>query len=167
MSDTGTTLMGSFGMTDYLIPMVLEDLTDDEARLRARDGRGPSVAWTVGHLMHYRYYIMNTLGEARENPYGDTFTKSASDGSDYPTVGELVEQWAALAKDFQAAVLSKSEDDWNGPGDGAHNEKSLRDQITFFAWHEGYHLGALGALRKSMGHLGPAEKVMAAREAGA
>ena len=63
--------------------------------------------------------------------------------------------------------MSKTEDDWNAPGTGAHDEKSLRDQVTFLAWHEGYHMGALGALRKEMGYPGPAEKAMAAREAGA
>ena len=36
MSDTSKTLMGTFGTTDYLIPLVLEDLSDDDARKRSR-----------------------------------------------------------------------------------------------------------------------------------
>jgi uncharacterized damage-inducible protein DinB len=117
--------------------------------------------------MHYRYHVMSMLGVEKKNPHGDVFTKTATDGAEYPTVAELQAQWAALAKDFQAALTAKSEEAWDAPATGAHDEKSLRDQVTFFAWHEGYHMGALGAIRKAMGHLGPAEKVMAAREAGA
>ena len=167
MSETAKTLMGTFGMTDFLMPLVLEDLSDEDARKRSRGGEGPSIAWMVGHLMHYRYYVMSVLGHERVDPAGETFTHAASDGSDYSTTAELREQWEALAPDFQAALLSKTEDDWNASGTGARDEKSLRDQVTFFAWHEGYHMGALGALRKEMGYPGPAEKVMAAREAGA
>ena len=59
--------------------------------------------------------------------------------------------------------MSKTDEDWDAPGTGAHDERSLREQVIFFTWHEGYHLGALGALRKGIGYPGPAEKV---REAG-
>lgn len=165
MSDTAKTLMGTFGTTDFLMPMVLEDLSDGDARHRARDGDGPSIAWTVGHLLHYRYHVLGMLGDERENPHGDTFNKAATDGSDYPLVADLQAQWAELAPAFQGALMSKTEDDWNAAGTGAHDEKSLRDQVVFFAWHEGYHMGALGALRKALGHAGPAEKVLAAMEA--
>lgn len=167
MSDTAKTLMGSFGMTDFLVPLVLEDLSEEDARKRSRDGDGPSIAWTVGHLLHYRCNVMTLLGDERVDFAGETFTQAATDGSDYPTIAELLERWGALAADFQAALMSKTEDDWSASGTGAHGEKSLRDQVTFLAWHEGYHMGALGALRKDMGYPGPAEKAMATREAGA
>ena len=167
MSDTAKTLMGTFGTTDYLIPLVLEDLSDDDAKKRSRDGEGPSIVWIIGHLLHYRYYVMSLLDHERVDPHGETFTQTASDGSDYPTIGVLQEQWGALGSDFHAALMSQSEEHWDAVGTGAHEERSLRDQVIFFAWHEGYHMGALGALRKEMGYPGPAEKVMAAREAGA
>ena len=167
MSDTAKTLMGTFGMTDFLVPLVLEDLSDEDARKRSRDGEGPSIAWMVGHLMHYRYYVMSCLGDECVDPAGETFTQAATHGTDYPTIAELQERWGALASDFEAVLISRTEEDWNAAGTGAHEEKSLRDQLSFFAWHEGYHMGALGALRKEMGYPGPAEKVMAAREVGA
>ncbi len=43
--------------------------------------------------------------------------------------------------------------------------QTLRDQVVFFAWHEGYHLGGLGQIRKALGLPGPAERVMAVRRA--
>jgi len=167
MSDTAKTLMGTFGTTDFLVPLVLEDLSEEDARKRSRDGEGPPIAWIVGHLLHYRYFVMNLLGQERANPQEDTFTQAATDGTDYPTIGELQEQLGTLGPDFHAALMSQTEEDWDASGTRAQDERSLRDQVIFFAWHEGDHMGALGALRKDMGYPGPAEKVMAAREAGA
>jgi len=166
MSSTAETLMGTFGMTDYLIPLVLEDLTDVDARRRARGDEGPSIAWMVGHLLHYRHHVMGLLGDEREDPWAERFaTAEATDGKDYPTVAELREAWERVADDFAELMASKSDADFDRRADGAHEERSLRDQIVFFAWHEGYHMGALGAQLKALGYLGPAEKVMAARRA--
>lgn len=158
--------MGTFGMTDYLIPLVLEDLRDEDARKRTRDDEGPSIAWIVGHLLHYRHHVMSLLGAERDNPWAEKFASAeATDGSDYPTVAELLEAWERVADDFARVMTSKSDADFERPADGAHDERSLRDQVVFFGWHEGYHMGALGAQLKSLGYLGPAEKVMAARRA--
>lgn len=166
MSHTAETLMGTFGMTDYLIPLVLEDLSDEDARRRSRGDEGPSIAWMVGHLLHYRHHVMGLLGDEREDPWAEKFaTAEATDGRDYPTVAELRQAWERLADDFADLMVTKGDTDFDRPADGAHEERSLRDQLVFFAWHEGYHMGALGAQLKRLGYLGPAEKVMAARRA--
>ena len=166
MSNTAETLMGTFGMTDYLIPMVLEDLTDVDARKRARGDEGPSIAWTVGHLLHYRLHVMKLLGVERDNPWADRFASAdATDGKDYPSVAELQAAWDVMAADFAEVMASKNDADFARIADGAHEERSLRDQVVFFGWHEGYHMGALGAQLKQLGYMGPAEKVMAARRA--
>ena len=167
MTGTTQTLTGTFGTTDFLMPLVLDDLTDEDARKRSRGEEGPSIAWMVGHLLHYRHHVMSLLGgDERDNPYAERFGDAgATDGANYPSVAELREQWGALATDFQALLTSKTESEFDETSEGAHDERSLRDQVAFFAWHEGYHMGALGAQLKAMGYMGPAEKVMAAREA--
>ena len=165
MNDTSTTLLGAFGISDGLIPLVLEDISEEDGQRLSRGDQGPSIAWTVGHLLNYRYSVMNALGDDRPSPYGDQFShESPADGTG-PGVAELLAAWNALSPDFVAVSGSTSEETWNQPGAGPHSEQTLRDQVTFFAWHEGYHMGALGALRKAMGYPGPAEKVLAAREA--
>ena len=166
MSQTAETLMGTFGMTDYLIPMVLEDVSDEDARKRTRDDEGPSIAWMVGHLLHYRHHVMALLGASRDNPWEERFAEAeATDGAGYPTVTELREAWGRVAEEFAEVMAAKEDADFETPVDGAHEERTLRDQLVFFAWHEGYHMGALGAQLKRLGYLGPAEKVMAVRRA--
>lgn len=166
MRRTAETLMGTFGMTDYLIPMVLEDVTDEDARKRTRGEEGPSITWIVGHLLHYRHVVMELLGAERDNPWAERFAETeATDGADYPTIAELRDAWEEVADDFADVMCSKTDADFDRPVDGPHDEQTLRDQIVFFAWHEGYHMGALGAQLKRLGYLGPAEKVMASRRA--
>lgn len=166
MSATAETLLGTFRMTDYLVPMVLEDLTDEDARQRSRGDEGPSIAWMVGHMLHYRHHVMGLLGAERESPWEEQFAEAeATDGRDYPTVAELREAWERVADDFAEVMASKTEADFERSVDGAHDERTLRDQLVFFGWHEGYHMGALGAQLKRLGYLGPAEKVMAVRRA--
>ena len=81
-------------MTDFLMPLVLDDLSDEQARERSRGEVGPSIAWTVGHLLYYRVHVLNLLSEESENPYEASFGKAAAtDGSDYPSVAELGEYW--------------------------------------------------------------------------
>jgi uncharacterized damage-inducible protein DinB len=57
-----------------------------------------------------------------------------------------------------------TEEALDAPVEGVHDERTLRDKLAFLAFHEGYHLGAIGAMRKAMGHRGPAERIMAMEE---
>ena len=162
-------LVGVFGMTDFMIPRVLDDLTDEQAYARPRGDGGPSIAWTVGHLLYYRGFMMERFG--RENPVGERLeplfaNTAASDGSDYPSLEEMRGLWDETSADF-ASALSGLDDEALDAAlmDGWHAEQTLRDQVVFFAWHEGYHLGAIGQIRKELGLLGPAERVAAARKA--
>jgi len=158
--------MGPFGMTDYILPMVLEDLPDVDARKRARGDSGPSIAWIVGHLLHYRIHVLGLLGAERDDPWAEKFADAeATDGRDYPTVAELRAAWERVADDLAEVLASMSDADFAKPVDGAHEEETLRDQLVFFGWHEGYHLGAIGAQLKRLGYSGPADRVRAARRA--
>lgn len=61
----------------------------EDGRKRARGEEGPSISWTVGHLLSSRVYVLDVLTEGRENPYEQRYASvSATDGSDYLTLGE-------------------------------------------------------------------------------
>ena len=165
MSGSIKSLSGLFATSDFMIPFVLDDLTDDDARKRSRGDSGPSIAWTIGHLMRSRIWVLNLLGIERDNPYEEAFGKgAATDGADYPPLGELREQWDAIDAELIAALSGLSEEVLDTVlEEGWHAEQTKRDQVVFFAWHEGYHMGMIGAQRKAMGYPGPAERIMAAR----
>ena len=45
------------------------------------------------------------------------------------------------------------------PGAGPHDEKRILDTVLFLAWHEAYHIGAIGAIRREQGRKAIAELV--------
>ncbi len=165
MNEGAKTLLGVSGTVDFLMPLVLADLSDEQARKRSRGDAGPSIAWTVGHLLHYRCNAMKLVGHTRDNPYAARFdTTAASDGSDYPTIAALLDEWRQVGEEFRSAIGRVSEQTLDAPAaGGAHDEQGVRDKLAFFAFHEGYHLGVIGTIRKALGLPGPAERVMAAR----
>lgn len=163
MANTAAPLVNIFGTTDHLIPLILDDLSDPDARQRARGTDGPSIAWHLGHLLSYRHQGLRLLGEADENPYTETFEDHpATDGRDYPTTTELGKRWDQASKRFLGALSAATEEVLAAPVSGAHQEQSVRDKIAFLAFHEGYHMGAIAALQKSIGQDTPPEKIVAA-----
>lgn len=161
MNNSAKTLLGVCGTVDFLMPLVLGDLSDTQARTRSRKDAGPSIAWTVGHLLHYRCTAMKLVGRERPNPWAERFdTTAATDGADYPAVQALLAEWHEVGEAFRSVIGQLSEDALNAPiTGGAHDEQTVRDKLAFVAFHEGYHMGAIGGLLKALGLPGPAERV--------
>lgn len=157
-----------FKTTDGLIPLVAGDLSNEQATWQSRDRQGPSISWIMLHLLHYRHSIMKLLGAERPDPYKEIGTQTASDGKNYPPIEDLVTQWNQVQGQLHQVLEGVTDEDLQKPmPSGPHGERKVLDTIAFLTWHEAYHLGALGQLRKEQGLPGPAEKVLAAMEAGA
>ena len=155
------TVIALHGVSNGILATSIGDLTDQSAKARSRGGAGPSIAWTIGHLCHYKIKMLALLGQPRENPFTTQFEHTpASDGSDYPSLSDLAASLAALNEDVRAALAS-SDDRLKAPmpGAGPHDEKSILDTILFLTWHEAYHIGAIGAIRRDQGRKGIAELV--------
>lgn len=162
---SATAFTGIFGTTDHIMSLVLDDLTDEQACARPRGEGGPSISWVVGHLLHYRLTLLGRFGVERPNPYAELFGEgSATDGEGYPSIGELDDAWKAVAGPFGQAIGQLADEQFDRRLDEPWRpDETLRDRIAFMAWHEAYHVGAIGQIRKSLGLPGPAERMMEAR----
>jgi uncharacterized damage-inducible protein DinB len=154
----------SLRFSDFVMNLITSDLKDDDARRRIRNGEGASLTWNVGHLINYRYNIINLLGTAKESPLAQTFGESATDGSTYPRLEQLVEAWNAASEELEAAAASVSDEFLLAqPGTGSpHGEKTRLSTLSFFVWHESYHFGQMGTLRRDMGYPATADLAVAA-----
>jgi uncharacterized damage-inducible protein DinB len=154
-------IVGLYGLSNNMLATSVRDLPEQDARTRSRGGAGPSIAWTIGHLCHFKVVVLGMLGHPRDNPFAAQFERTpASDGSDYPDLSELVASFAQLNNDLCAALAtSATRLDGPLPGAGAHDEKKLLDTVLFFAWHEGYHIGGIGTMRKELGRKSLADLV--------
>ncbi|MEO7966301.1 MAG: DinB family protein [Gemmatimonadaceae bacterium] len=159
------TLLATLRTTNHIVSLSLADLTDEIARRRARGDSGPSIAWTVGHLMDFRHTLLEYLGKPQPNVWGAAFrTTPATDGADYPGIDALRSEWQTMQTAVEQAFAAAAPDALNRPsGDvGVHGESTMFDKATFLAWHEAYHAGVIGALRTAAGLAGPADLARAA-----
>jgi hypothetical protein len=169
-----TQISGGFGMDASIRPIIalhavsndilatsIGDLTDQSAKARSRGGAGPSIAWTMGHLCHYKIKMLGLLGQPRENPFAAQFEHTpATDGSDYPSLSDLAARFSALNDEVCAALVSSGDRlEAPMPGVAPHDEKKILDTVLFLTWHEAYHIGAIGSIRRDQGRRAIAELV--------
>src|SRR5829696_10385771 len=85
-------LAGLMKFNDDLIIVSLTEMTDEIARRRLRDG-GPSVAWSLGHILYHRNQIAAAIGCAAPPIDLTPYATAATEGRDYPAVPELQKAW--------------------------------------------------------------------------
>jgi uncharacterized damage-inducible protein DinB len=156
-------IAASFRTTNMILSLALPDLKEQDARKRVRNGEGPSIVWQVGHMLDHRCKVLELLGVAKENPYAAKFSPAgSSDGSDYPDTADCLQQWKQVSAELEAAMDAATPESLGRIVErGPHGEKTALDSIMFLTWHEAYHMGAVGGIRKELGYPGPAELVMA------
>ncbi len=162
MEPMARAIVAQYGVSGGILATSVKDLSDSDAKTRSRAGSGPSIVWTIGHLCHYKVKMLQLLGRAKENPFAAAFEHAAAtDGSNYPALAELLASFSALNSELSAAVseVSAARLDAPMPGSGPHDEKKVFDTLLFFAWHEAYHLGGIGAIRKDLGRKAISELV--------
>lgn len=152
------------GVSNSVLATGIGDLSDHDAKARSRGGTGPSIAWTIGHLCHYKLKVLELLGQPRENAFAAQFEHTpASDGADYPPLADLAASFSALDSDVCTALASSVDRlEAPMPGGGPHDEKRILDTVLFLTWHEAYHIGAIGAIRREQGRPAIAELVRGA-----
>lgn len=159
------TLLSIFRITNHLVSLSLADLTDEVARRRTRGSEGPSITWTVGHLLDSRHELLAFLGDERPSPWSESFgDRAATDGADYPTIDIMRAEWKKVHETVEQTFAKAAAEtlDQPIPGTGIHGETRIRDKVTFLAWHEAYHTGVIGVARIAAGMEGPADLARAA-----
>lgn len=134
-------------------------LTHDES-LRGPAGGGNCLNWVLGHVLATRHAILKTLG--REGWWPEETVDLYKRGARTLAGDEAgIVRWETLVADFDAshgrvleAIAAASEHDLaqpagRGPGgvelDAAH-------RVAFLQFHEAYHIGQIGLLRRVAGH---------------
>ena len=156
-------IIALYGLSNGILATGIGDLSDQDAKARSRGGAGPSISWSIGHLCHFKIMVLELMGQSRDNPFAPTFEQTATDGANYPPLADLAASFAALHGDLCTALASSADRlEAPMPGAGPHAEKRIVDTVLFLAWHEAYHIGAIGAIRREQGRKAIAELVRGA-----
>lgn len=146
----------SFRYTDFSMNLVTSDLTNEQAIYRIRQSEGPSISWIIGHLCGYRLRALRLLGHEHQGEFEEQcVVESATDGAGYPDIEQIKERWNEVAGLLADALQEITEEQMLAPQPDRNGEpgkgQRLLDLFAFYTWHEAYHMGSLGMVRKELG----------------
>jgi uncharacterized damage-inducible protein DinB len=144
-----------FQANDGLIRQTLADLPE-EAMWKQPGGQGNSIMWIVGHITQVRAGLLRVLGEQAATGWGELFRRGAQrqDPSAYPEPQAIKRVGIELTARLRDKLQSLTADDLARPAAGVTlpNVKTIGDALAFFAFHEAYHVGQLGYVKKALGY---------------
>lgn len=151
---TGEALAYQFTMTGRALGLNLEGVTHEESLVRPTAG-GNSINWVVGHIVASRPPILDLisatpvrLDEAYRN-YARGSTGNVPPANVLP-LPRMLDDLAATTEALRARLLAMPEGDFRAPSRNA----TLGERLAFLAFHENYHVGQVGLLRRLTGKPG-------------
>jgi uncharacterized damage-inducible protein DinB len=144
-----------FQANDGLIRQTLSDLPA-EAFWKQPAGHGNSIMWIVGHITQTRAGMLSLLGERASTGWGELFRRGAQrrDSSAYPEPQAIKAVGVDLSKRLHAKLATMTEDELVAPVTTVKlpNVNTVVEALAFFAFHEAYHVGQLGYVKKALGY---------------
>jgi uncharacterized damage-inducible protein DinB len=144
-----------FKLNNNLVARSLDGLSDEELWAQP-SGLGNPIAWILGHLTEMRAGMLAEMGAPFDYGWTRTFQRgSVLQGRvDYPTREAIEASWKAT-KDAMRDAFATVE-----PARLAQAVtrrpvpavETLTDFIAFCGFHESYHVGQIGFIRKQLGH---------------
>ena len=125
-----------------------DGITDKDA-LKRPNGRVNHLNWLLGHLATCRFMLLNLIGGKENDPYFNLYFKAIADDARYPSLPVIKNNWEQATGLLIQKIESLTEEEMNLeiPGKGGRP----KDFISFFIYHEAYHLGQVGYARKFLG----------------
>ena len=144
MGEVITSSINVYGLCTTRLKTLLEGVDDEIAKKRINENLNP-IIWIAGHMATYRCKLAHALGRPVDHGWGDRFDRGTevSDPRPFPSVGKATE---VLEQRFEE--LTEDELSATAPRDFPFPDKTIRGMIFFLSYHESYHLGQIGFLKK-------------------
>jgi len=139
----------------------LEGVTDEESLTQPEPG-GNCIQWAVAHIVATRDQVARLLGaEPVLSPeLGKRFTRPAApvvNRADARPLADWIADFDRSQERLAAAIAGLSPERLAAPFDGARlpgRPKTLAEALAFFHFHETYHVGQVGLMRRIAGKTG-------------
>lgn len=138
-----------FAVTANRVSKAIEGL--DEAALLARPVDGAnSMFWVLGHIAATRVGLLRMLGEDRPLAFDGRFGRGSEADGGFPPMEDVLALWAEVQETLPAKLATVSAEKLSEPSPREFpiEDQSLAGCVAFLAFHEAYHLGQLGYIRK-------------------
>ena len=144
-----------FKLNNGLVKRSLDGLSDDEVWHRI-GGSGNPIAWLLGHLTEARAALLRELAADFDPGWGGIFRRGSAlaDRSGYPPREAIERGWQATHALMRDAFASAKPEHLAGPArrNVFPGVTTFADEIGGLAFHESYHVGQIGFIRKQLGH---------------
>lgn len=158
MSYESESLSHRFEFNTKILGSLTQDFTDDDFHFMSANGGNPCI-WILGHIVLYRRVMIRRLGETiGESSWEEFFYRNtkAEQLDRYPSANELLTVFQKNLQPLQTRLTNLSDEgaksDWGRKfPDGS---ETVLGGLNFLHFHESYHLGQIGYLRRLLGKPG-------------
>jgi uncharacterized damage-inducible protein DinB len=147
-------LGGLYRFHARLLGLLAQGLDDADWRHRAG---GNSALWLLAHITTCKLGLLRALGEARDGqPWEAGVVRGGSPDAELPDAQILLPCWQAANETLVARLDTLSEEQAARPSPRSMPDggATLGAMARFLHFHEAYHLGQLGMLRRQRGKSG-------------
>ena len=150
METTLTPIAGIVATSTRPFRRALAGATTDELRRRPFPGANP-MHWIAGHATVVRSGMLRVLGRPYLIAWAPLFARGGTNDNEaqWPGIDAIVAEWDAIAPALEQRLLEITPNELGGDADGAPSfDGTLLGVIQLAAFHDAYHIGQLGYLRR-------------------
>lgn len=148
-------------ITHFVVRLNTEAVTQEESLLQPEPG-GNCLNWVVGHLDAIYERALPLLGQAPVMEPGalaryDRGSPPLRDPADALPLGELLDTWDEASRRFDAGLAALDPGALDGPAPFSPSgdpDETVRSMLGTVLFHQGYHAGQTGILRRLAGKEG-------------
>jgi len=143
------------GTNEQLLGKAVDGLAPEEAW--KHPGEANPIHWIAGHIAFYRHSLAAALGAGAPLPWEQFRIASQPDPTaEGPALPEILDAFESAAPRLAARYAELTEADLGAPAPFKlpTPDPTVRGMITFFAYHEAYHVGQIGYVKKWLGYPG-------------
>lgn len=148
-----------FKLNNEMVVRSLDGLSDEECWQRPAGGN--PLAWLLGHATVSRAHLLGKLGHKYDAGLGSLFDRGATlaEQAAYPARAVLEAAWKETRGRMREAFGGLADAALSAPPSGKPlpGVKTTADLLAFHAFHECYHVGQMGYVRKLLGRSGIAD----------
>lgn len=155
------TIAYQLGLPAYVLEKNIGDLSQEESLARPERG-GNCLNWVVGHLTRTRNLALGSIGQKPPFPMGDFDVYDERTGVPFSReralpIEELCRRFKAMQEPLVSAIKKMTPEILASPPPkkftGEPNE-TVGSNLATFVFHESYHVGQTGVLRRVAGKPG-------------
>ena len=149
-------LLQNLALSERLFDNALDGLSEQDCAAHTNP-RGNSLRWIAGHIVFHRFALARVAGVAATCPFSpEHFGRGAKlqPEEDYPSMAEILDTWRSITAKLKQRLNELSPQEIEAPLPLSYPvaQQNVLHGLWFLSWHEAYHVGQMGYVRRLLDH---------------